>query len=105
MIAYQLGWLNLILSWEQDNKEGKNVITPAPDYKWNNLGGFIRVFMINMQMIRLKRSLICLVRMFINSFNWLKAIMTKNYLDKTADSGRLQHHPIGQFGSEFISIQ
>jgi hypothetical protein len=44
MIAYQLGWLNLILSWEQDNKEGKNVITPAPDYKWNNLGGLYQSF-------------------------------------------------------------
>ncbi|WP_018665419.1 ClbS/DfsB family four-helix bundle protein [Heyndrickxia acidiproducens] len=44
MIAYQLGWLNLILSWEQDNKDGKNVITPAPDYKWNNLGGLYQSF-------------------------------------------------------------
>ncbi|WP_342399857.1 ClbS/DfsB family four-helix bundle protein [Weizmannia sp. FSL W8-0676] len=35
---------NLILSWEQDNKEGKNVITPAPDYKWNNLGGLYQSF-------------------------------------------------------------
>ncbi|RKJ50830.1 DfsB family protein [Butyricicoccus sp. 1XD8-22] len=44
MIAYQLGWINLILSWEQDNKEGKEVITPTPDYKWNNLGGLYQSF-------------------------------------------------------------
>ncbi|MBY7144886.1 ClbS/DfsB family four-helix bundle protein [Virgibacillus sp. NKC19-3] len=44
MIAYQLGWMNLILSWEQDNKDGKEVITPTPDYKWNNLGGLYQHF-------------------------------------------------------------
>lgn len=44
MIAYQLGWINLILSWELDNKEGKEVITPTPDYKWNNLGGLYQSF-------------------------------------------------------------
>ncbi|MFV0382001.1 MAG: ClbS/DfsB family four-helix bundle protein [Breznakia sp.] len=37
MIAYQLGWLNLILNWEKQEQEGKIVITPHPDYKWNNL--------------------------------------------------------------------
>lgn len=44
MIAYQLGWMNLIVSWEQDNKDGKEVITPSPDYKWNNLGGLYQSF-------------------------------------------------------------
>ncbi|GGP16359.1 ClbS/DfsB family four-helix bundle protein [Oceanobacillus neutriphilus] len=44
MIAYQLGWMNLILSWEQDNQEGKDVITPTPEYKWNNLGGLYQSF-------------------------------------------------------------
>lgn len=44
MIAYQLGWMNLILSWEQANKEGKEVATPTPDYKWNDLGGLYQHF-------------------------------------------------------------
>ncbi|MFA9558972.1 ClbS/DfsB family four-helix bundle protein [Evansella sp. AB-rgal1] len=44
MVAYQLGWINLILSWEQDNKHGKNVITPTPNYKWNNLGELYQSF-------------------------------------------------------------
>ncbi|MNZ87737.1 hypothetical protein D3C78_1066070 [compost metagenome] len=38
MIAYQLGWLNLLLSWERDELAGKVVITPSPIYKWNQLG-------------------------------------------------------------------
>lgn len=44
MIAYQLGWMNLLLLWEQDNKDGKEVLTPTPDYKWNNLGGLYQSF-------------------------------------------------------------
>ncbi|MEG2656929.1 MAG: ClbS/DfsB family four-helix bundle protein [Clostridium sp.] len=44
MIAYQLGWINLILDWENQEKKGQNVITPAPNYKWNNLGGLYESF-------------------------------------------------------------
>ncbi|UDI77894.1 ClbS/DfsB family four-helix bundle protein [Staphylococcus taiwanensis] len=44
MIAYQLGWLNLIQSWEKDNKNNKSVVTPSPNYKWNNLGGLYQEF-------------------------------------------------------------
>jgi len=39
MIAYQLGWMNLIMSWDKDELSGKEVITPTPEYKWNKLGG------------------------------------------------------------------
>jgi hypothetical protein len=38
MIAYQLGWLTLVMSWENDELAGKMVVTPTPDYKWNQLG-------------------------------------------------------------------
>ena len=44
MIAYQLGWLNLILKWEKDELAGKKVITPTPDYKWNQLGQLYQDF-------------------------------------------------------------
>ena len=44
MIAYQLGWMNLIIDWENKEKEGRNVITPAPNYKWNNLSGLYEDF-------------------------------------------------------------
>ena len=44
MIAYQLGWLNLILNWEKSELAGENVITPSPDYKWNQLGSLYRQF-------------------------------------------------------------
>lgn len=44
MIAYQLGWLNQILAWERQEQRGITVVTPHPDYKWNNLGGLYESF-------------------------------------------------------------
>lgn len=44
MIAYQLGWFNLLLDWEKQEQQGFIVITPHVDYKWNNLGGLYEMF-------------------------------------------------------------
>ncbi len=44
MLAYQLGWLTLVLSWEREEQAGKEVITPTAEYKWNNLGGLYHSF-------------------------------------------------------------
>ncbi len=44
IIAYQLGWLDLIQGWDQDELEGKEVTTPAPGYKWNRLGNLYQGF-------------------------------------------------------------
>lgn len=46
MISYQLGWLNLLMNWDRDELAGREVITPAPDYKWNDLGGLYKSFYI-----------------------------------------------------------
>lgn len=44
IIAYQLGWMNLVMKWDRDEKKGETVITPTPDYKWNQLGGLYQSF-------------------------------------------------------------
>ncbi len=44
MIAYQLGWMGLIRGWDKDEADGKEVVTPAPGYKWNQLGGLYQGF-------------------------------------------------------------
>ncbi|SEO65869.1 hypothetical protein SAMN04488134_11093 [Amphibacillus marinus] len=44
MIAYQLGWINLLLDWEHGNQNEEVVVTPSPNYKWNNLGGLYEHF-------------------------------------------------------------
>ncbi|MDO5089708.1 MAG: ClbS/DfsB family four-helix bundle protein [Leptotrichiaceae bacterium] len=44
MIAYQLGWIGLILSWEERNMKGEKVVTPDENYKWNNLNKLYQSF-------------------------------------------------------------
>lgn len=44
MIAYQLGWMGLIRGWDNDELSGKEVITPAPGYKWNQMGKIYESF-------------------------------------------------------------
>lgn len=44
MIAYQLGWMSLILDWERAEQEGKTAVTPFSGYRWNNLGGLYQSF-------------------------------------------------------------
>lgn len=44
MLAYQIGWLTLLLSWEQQEKQGKIVVTPTSEFKWNQLGELYQQF-------------------------------------------------------------
>lgn len=44
MLAYQLGWMGLIRGWDRDELAGKEVITPAPGYKWNQMGAIYEGF-------------------------------------------------------------
>jgi len=37
IIAYQLGWMDLIRGWDSDELKGLKVITPAPGFKWNQM--------------------------------------------------------------------
>ena len=47
MLAYQIGWMQLVQQWEAANRQGKSVITPHPDYKWNQLGRLYQHFYQN----------------------------------------------------------
>lgn len=49
MISYQLGWLNLLMSWEEQEQQGEQVVTPTPEYKWNQLGPLYQSFYENYQ--------------------------------------------------------
>lgn len=44
MLAYQLGWMELIRGWDSDELAGKEVVTPAPEYKWNQMGAIYEGF-------------------------------------------------------------
>lgn len=44
VLAYQLGWMGLIRGWDSDELAGKEVVTPAPGYKWNQMGALYEGF-------------------------------------------------------------
>ena len=44
MLAYQIGWLELLMSWEKNEMAGKEVIMPAPGIKWNKLDDLYQSF-------------------------------------------------------------
>lgn len=44
MIAYQLGWLNLLQNWDMTEKRGETPSMPSLGYKWNNLGSLYQSF-------------------------------------------------------------
>jgi hypothetical protein len=37
MLAYQIGWLELVMGWEKTELAGKEVVMPAPGIKWNKM--------------------------------------------------------------------
>jgi hypothetical protein len=44
MLAYQIGWLELVMSWEKNEMANKEVAMPAPGIKWNKLGDLYQSF-------------------------------------------------------------
>jgi hypothetical protein len=34
ILTYQLGWMDLVKNWDDDERAGKEVITPTPNIKW-----------------------------------------------------------------------
>jgi len=44
IIAYQLGWLHLVMGWDKQEQEGEIVHMPSPEYKWNQLGALYQSF-------------------------------------------------------------
>ncbi|MDR2081767.1 MAG: ClbS/DfsB family four-helix bundle protein [Campylobacteraceae bacterium] len=44
MLSYQIGWLELVMSWEKDETAGKEIIMPAAKIKWNRLGELYQSF-------------------------------------------------------------
>ena len=43
-LAYQVGWISLVLKWEEDEKNRLDVKTPSDRFKWNQLGDLYQCF-------------------------------------------------------------
>ena len=76
MIAYQLGWMNLIIQWEKLEKSGVEVITPTNKIKWNNLSLLYDSFYEKYEKCTLKE----LIMMFDNTLNKIIELIN-NYTD------------------------
>ena len=72
ILSYHLGWMGLLRGWESDELEGKQVITPDPGYKWNELGKLYQSFYDKYSDYSLEN----LKEMYINAVNdlvlWIK---------------------------------
>lgn len=44
ILAYQLGWMELLRGWDHDELAGKTPELPAPGCKWNQMGGLYQSF-------------------------------------------------------------
>ncbi|WP_099221592.1 ClbS/DfsB family four-helix bundle protein [Listeria costaricensis] len=74
MLAYQLGWLTLVLSWEQEEQAGKKVITPTPEYKWNQLGPLYQSFYEQYGKVTLKKQLTQLDQLVATWISWIETL-------------------------------
>ena len=99
LLAYQLGWLDLIMKWDKDEAEGKEVVTPCEGYKWNNLVVCTRVFMTNLRPIPWLNCRIYLKKKSALSSSGWTGLRRKMFSRRAAANGRLQHRPTGRFGN------
>jgi hypothetical protein len=44
LIAYQIGWGKLLMSWDKLETQGKTAEMPAPGFKWNQLSALANHF-------------------------------------------------------------
>jgi hypothetical protein len=57
LIAYQIGWGRLLLSWDDLETRSETVEMPAPGFKWNQLGLLARSFYLEQEEQTLKQLL------------------------------------------------
>ena len=73
LIAYQIGWGRLLLSWDDIETQGEIVEMPAPGFKWNQLGSLANSFYNEQrdqtleQLLAKFDALVAQIRLFIES--------------------------------------
>ncbi|MGE6617765.1 ClbS/DfsB family four-helix bundle protein [Bacillus mycoides] len=77
ILSYQLGWINLLLSWEKDEQCGLDVQTPTPDYKWNNLGKLYQSFYEQYGVLTLKQQEEELTKLVRKLVDWINDLSEK----------------------------
>ena len=74
MISYQLGWLKLVKSWDDQELAGQTPILPAPGYKWNRLGDLYKKFYQNYQDLSLQELIQLFNQQVVIWNNWIESL-------------------------------
>lgn len=104
IIAYQLGWLNLVMKWDKDEKAGLTVITPSPDYKWNQLGGLYQSFYHTYAAYSLDELRSLFQETEHQWQNWIDSLSDEELLRKACGNGQ-ETIQDGLWSNGFILIQ
>ncbi|WP_311407431.1 ClbS/DfsB family four-helix bundle protein [Liquorilactobacillus uvarum] len=81
MLAYQIGWLTLLLSWDSQERAGINVQTPTPEYKWNELGKLYQDFYRQYVDLTLKEQIVKLSKLVAQLSEWVKNLDEKELFE------------------------
>ena len=104
MLTYQIGWMQLVQQWETANRQGKSVITPHPDYQWNQLGGLYQYFYRTYA----RQSLSALQKQFTENVTAIVALIDALDEETLFTPGKRQWASsrlrIGRYGNGCISI-
>lgn len=80
-LSYQLGWINLLLSWEQDELNGKVPVMPAEGYKWNDLGGLYQTFYEKYESYSLEEQINSLQESVNRLVDWIDTLSTEELFE------------------------
>ncbi|OCG04743.1 ClbS/DfsB family four-helix bundle protein [Gilliamella sp. wkB112] len=103
MLAYQLGWLNLVKSWDDQELAGENPILPAPGYKWNRLGDLYHEFYKTYQSLSLQELILSFKQQIKIWNNWIESLSETTLFTKD-DRNWTKPYPEAWTVAKFIHI-
>ncbi|GAJ25718.1 hypothetical protein JCM15457_596 [Liquorilactobacillus sucicola DSM 21376 = JCM 15457] len=74
MLSYQIGWVSLVLSWDEKERAGLDVQTPTPEYKWNELGKLYQDFYRQYEHLTLKEQITKLNGLVTQFCAWIEGL-------------------------------
>lgn len=74
IVAYQIGWGNLLLSWERAEQDGQIPNMPAKGFKWNQLGALADSFYLHYKDHSLQELRDAFKQLYKALSNWIKQL-------------------------------
>lgn len=92
------------MKWDKDEKAGITVITPSPDYKWNQLGGLYQSFYHTYAAYSLDELRSLFQETEHQWQSWIDSLSDEELLRKACGNGQ-ETIQDGQWSNGFILIQ